>query len=98
MPAFRQVCDNKTTCVGTTEFRISVNYVFPCWFLSQVLSVAVRLSPAQGPELHFRIRNVREDRDPIFECLNGDIASMSEILSSRRGSVLDITNGDSHTP
>lgn len=98
-PALKQSCDRSKLCKGSAEGRLSVNYVFPKWFMSNVLSVAVRLTPVGTPDLSLRMMRVRQRTDSIFQfATDSCLDKMHDLLISGKGSVIDITAEDGHTP
>ncbi|KAI1113429.1 hypothetical protein F5Y14DRAFT_451966 [Nemania sp. NC0429] len=98
-PALKQSCDWPKICKGSAEGRLSVNYVFPKWFMSNVLSLAVRLTPVGTPDLSLRMMRVRQRTDDIFHFASDRyLDKMHDLLVSGKGSVIDITVEDGHTP
>ncbi|KAI1300835.1 hypothetical protein F5Y03DRAFT_363728 [Xylaria venustula] len=98
-PALKKSCDWPKLCKGSAEGRLSVNYVFPKWFISNVLSVAVRLTPVGTPDLSLCMMRVRQRTDGIFQFATDKyLDRMHDLLVSGKGSVIDITDEDGHTP
>jgi hypothetical protein len=98
-PALKKSCDWPKLCKGSTEGRLSVTYVFPEWFMSSVLSVAVRLTPVGTPDLSLRMMRVRRRTDDIFQfATDSSLDKMHDLLVAGKGSVIDITAEDGHTP
>ncbi|KAI0432819.1 hypothetical protein F5Y09DRAFT_339374 [Xylaria sp. FL1042] len=88
LPALKQSCDWPKLCEGSAEGRLSVNYVFPKWFMSNVLSVLVRLTPVGTPDLSLRMMCVRQRIDDIFHfATDRYLDKMHDLLVSGKGSL-----------
>ena len=60
IPVLNPSCDSNV-CKGNSEGLLQVHYFFPPWFLAKVVSVALGVSQAHGPEFCLRVANVRPD-------------------------------------
>lgn len=97
VPALSPSCDIDV-CSGNSEGLLQVHYFFPPWFLAKVVSIALRVSRAYGPELCLRVANVRADGDPIFRhCYFGNVEAVRSLLVSGEASVLDINAGNGNS-
>lgn len=91
VPALSPSCDSNG-CKGNSEGLLQVHYFFPPWFLAKVVSMALGVSRAHGPELCLRVANVRADREPIFKhCYFGNVEAARSILAAGEASVLDVS-------
>ena len=97
VPALSPSC-NSSICKGNSEGLLQVHYFFPPWFLSKVASMALGVSRVYGPELCFRMTNVRADWEPIFkQCYFGDVEAVKSTLVAGRASILDVKAETGHS-
>ena len=90
MPRISPRC-NIITCAQRSSPSTTVLYIFPAWFLARAISITMRLSCFDGPQLTLRVPRRVVGHSAIFLYSSmGDIASLKEILSQRKGSPFDI--------
>lgn len=98
VPGIKPACDNRM-CRGVNPGLIKVNYIFPKWFLTRALYLAVYFAPNSGPEFHLRCLRMRPRDAAIFSAAYyGDTETVKKILRAGEGSVLDVTDYSGHTP
>lgn len=78
-------------CLAQSEFRAYVNYYFPFWFLSKVLTLTIMLGTASGPYMTLTIRRTVPGYAEIFRlCESDDATGLQNLLSTRLASPNDL--------
>ena len=100
LPLLSPPCNNRK-CYRSSNGFLQVNYYFPQWFLSKMVSIAIRYNEAniRNPEIFVRTLHVRSSYEGIFQSSsNGDANAVKYFLESRKASVVDVTNDSGHSP
>lgn len=97
LPVVTPPCDNER-CKGSSEGFLQINYFFPGWFIARIISVTLRFQGNTGPEMSFRILNVRSKNASIFHYASaGDAKAVDMLLTTKKASVLDVTDDTGHS-
>lgn len=97
LPVVTPPCDNER-CKGSSEGFLQINYFFPGWFIARIISMTLRFQGNTGPEMSFRILNVRNRSASIFHYASvGDAEAVAMLLTTKKASVLDVTDDTGHS-
>ena len=89
---------NVKTCVQRSSPSTTVLYLFPAWFLTRAVIIAMKLSRHDGPQLNLRVPRRVAGHSAIFIYSSmGDVANVKGILNHRLGSPFDIDSDTGET-
>lgn len=82
LPIVTPQCDNGS-CKRPSEGFLQINYFFPGWFAARIISMTLRFQVNTGPEMSFRILNVRSRYASIFQYASaGDAKAVDMLLTT----------------
>lgn len=89
-PIFASSC-NKATCGQLPFCFITITYLFPTWFLHQILSMFFVCTKRDGPGLSLKMLRIRSDNDEVFHSATiGDITRIKLLFAKGEASPFDV--------
>ncbi|KAL9118326.1 MAG: hypothetical protein Q9187_005131, partial [Circinaria calcarea] len=97
-PIFAPSCD-KATCGQLPFCFITITYLFPTWFLHQILSIFFVYTKRDGPALSLRTLRIRSGTDVIFHSAAiGDITRIKSLFAKGEASPFDVMAASESQP
>ena len=84
---------NEFACKQRSYPSVHFTYFFPYWFLSRIITLSVRATASQGPELCLKVPRVRGRTEAVFRAaVSGDVEHMKSLLIKGFASPLDVSS------
>lgn len=98
LPALTPSCSN-TKCRRATDGFLQINYYFPQWFLTRIVSMAMKFQDSKIPNICMRVMNVRNMYEGVFmSAFENDADAVEYQITIGQASVLDATDDSGHSP
>ncbi|KAI9711345.1 MAG: hypothetical protein M1812_007194 [Candelaria pacifica] len=96
LPGITPPCNEHSCRKGRhrANFSAHFTYYFPSWFLTRMISSAIKYTPRDGPQILFiRAPRIRPDNANIFwDAIDGDVVAMQQAFSTGRASPFDVSD------
>jgi hypothetical protein len=84
---------NEFACKQRSYPSVHFTYFFPYWFLSRIITMSIRATASQGPELCLKVPRVRGRTEAVFRAaVSGDVEHMKSLLIKGFASPLDVSS------